>query len=190
MNLISFNKNLNPINLDISAKQCLFQELVPHTLIGITNVVHSLFRFQSTKSMVVCTSEALLGATRNGPRCTINECWGPKRPLLDFGHVVEVYWLCLQTKTVHQLLYSQANILTTLCSHLNISSYFWCSLLAMFVGQRLCINFFVSRANFLTTLCSHLDVTCSCYFWSNLLNVDVNYIYIHINIYSQLQLLP
>ena len=46
-----------------------------------------------------------------------------------------------------------------------------------FVGnvyrQILCINFFVSRANFLTTLCSHLDI--SCYFWSQLVDVDVNY---------------
>ena len=40
------------------------------------------------------------------------------------------------------------------------------------------LNFFVLRANFLTTLCSHLDVTCSCYFWSTLFNVDVIYIYI------------
>ena len=48
-------------------------------------------------------------------------------------------------------------------------------LLALSVGQRLCINFSVSRANFLTTLCSHLDVTCSCYFWFSLFNVDVNY---------------
>ena len=37
-------------------------------------------------------------------------------------------------------------------------------LLAMYVGHRLCIDFFVSRANFLTTLHSHLDVTCFCYF--------------------------
>jgi len=40
------------------------------------------------------------------------------------------------------------------------------------IGQRLCVNFYVSRANVLTTLRSHLDVTCSCYFWSNLFNVD------------------
>ena len=54
----------------------------------------------------------------------------------------------------------------------------------MFVGQRLCINFFVSRANFLTTLRSHLDVTCSCYFGSILFNVDVNYscVYIYIEL--------
>ena len=50
----------------------------------------------------------------------------------------------------------------------------------MSIGQRLCINFFVSRANFLTTLCLHLDVTCSCYVGSNLLNVDVNYSYIYL----------
>ena len=37
-------------------------------------------------------------------------------------------------------------------------------LLALSVGQRLCINFFVSTANFLITLRSHLDDTCSCYF--------------------------
>ena len=39
------------------------------------------------------------------------------------------------------------------------------SLLALSVGQRLCIDFFDSRANFLTTLRSHLDVTCFCYFY-------------------------
>jgi len=33
------------------------------------------------------------------------------------------------------------------------------NLLALFVGHRLCIHFFVSKANFLTTLRSHLDVT-------------------------------
>ena len=52
----------------------------------------------------------------------------------------------------------------------------------MFIGfvcrQKLCINFYVSRANFLTTSHSHLDV--SDYFWSNLFNVDVNFIYIYI----------
>jgi hypothetical protein len=32
------------------------------------------------------------------------------------------------------------------------------TLLALSIGQRLCINFYVSRANFLTTLCSHLDI--------------------------------
>ena len=49
-----------------------------------------------------------------------------------------------------------------------------------FVGsisrQRLCINFSMSRVNFLTTLRSHLNV--SCYFWSSLLSVDVNYNYV------------
>ena len=50
-------------------------------------------------------------------------------------------------------------------------------LLALFVGQRVCINFSVSRANFLTTLHSYLDITCSCYFWSSLFNVDVIYNY-------------
>ena len=46
-------------------------------------------------------------------------------------------------------------------------------LLALSIGQRLCVNFYVSiRANFLTTLRSHLDVTCSYYFWSSLFNVD------------------
>ena len=38
------------------------------------------------------------------------------------------------------------------------------SLLALFIGQRLCIDFSVLRSNFLTTLHSPLDVTCSCYF--------------------------
>ena len=42
--------------------------------------------------------------------------------------------------------------------------------------QRLCFNFSISRVNFLTTLRSHLNV--SCYFWSNLFNVDVNCSYI------------
>ena len=45
-------------------------------------------------------------------------------------------------------------------------------LLALSV-DRLCINFSVSRVNFLTTLRSHLNV--SCYFWSSLFDVDVNY---------------
>ena len=53
-------------------------------------------------------------------------------------------------------------------------------LLALFVGQRLCINFSVSRANFLTTLRSHLDITCSYYFWSSLFNVDFKYSYIYL----------
>ena len=48
-------------------------------------------------------------------------------------------------------------------------------LLALSIGQILCIGFCVSRANFLTTLRSHLDVTCSWYFMSCLFNVDVNY---------------
>jgi hypothetical protein len=54
-------------------------------------------------------------------------------------------------------------------------------LVALFVGQRLYINFYVSRANFLTTLRSYLNVTCSCYFGSSVFNVDVNYSYIHIS---------
>ena len=53
-------------------------------------------------------------------------------------------------------------------------------LLIAFIGsvcrQRQCVNFSVSRVNFLTTLHSHLNV--SCYFWSSLFNVDVNYSYI------------
>lgn len=32
------------------------------------------------------------------------------------------------------------------------------NLLALFVGQRLCINFFISRVNFLIILDSHLDI--------------------------------
>ena len=59
-----------------------------------------------------------------------------------------------------------------------------CFLLALYVGQRLCIGFSVLRTNFLTTLCSHLDVTCSCYFWSNLFNVDVNCSFICLENYS------
>ena len=61
----------------------------------------------------------------------------------------------------------------------SISNRFY-DLLALSVGQRLCINFSVSRANFLTILRSHLDVTCSCYFGSSLFNVDVNYSYIYL----------
>ena len=57
-------------------------------------------------------------------------------------------------------------------------------LLDLSVGQRLCINFSVSRANFLTTLRSHLDVACSCYFWSSLFDVDVNYSYIYLVNYN------
>jgi hypothetical protein len=47
------------------------------------------------------------------------------------------------------------------------------NLLALSIGQRLCVNFYVSiTENFLTTLRSHLDVTCSYYFWSSFFNVD------------------
>jgi len=53
-------------------------------------------------------------------------------------------------------------------------------LLALVIKQRLCINFFIWRANFLTTLRSHLDITCSCYLWSSLFNVDVNYSCTHL----------
>ena len=45
-------------------------------------------------------------------------------------------------------------------------------LLALFVGHRLCIDFYVSRENFLTISHSHLDVICSCYFWSSSFNMD------------------
>ena len=55
----------------------------------------------------------------------------------------------------------------------NTGDFIWnYALLALFVGQRLCIDFSVLRANFLTTLHSHLEVTCSCYFWSSLFNLD------------------
>ena len=57
-------------------------------------------------------------------------------------------------------------------------------LLALSVGHRLCINFYVTRANFLTTLCLHLDVTSSCYFLSTLFDVDVNYSYIYLVYYN------
>ena len=57
--------------------------------------------------------------------------------------------------------------------HSMIDGFFsWFYLLAMSVGQRLCINFYDSRANFLTTLCSHLDVTYPCYFWFGWFNMD------------------
>ena len=58
------------------------------------------------------------------------------------------------------------------------------TLLAMSIGQRLCINFSVSRVNFLTTLRSHSDITCSCYFGYNGFSVDVNYSYIYLVNYS------
>ena len=58
------------------------------------------------------------------------------------------------------------------------------NLLALSIGQRLCINFSASRANFLTTLRSYLNVTCSYYFCSCLFNVDVNYSYIYLENYS------
>ena len=53
-------------------------------------------------------------------------------------------------------------------------------LLALSIGQRLCINFFVPRANFLTTLRSHLDVACTRYFSSSLFNVGVDYSVVNI----------
>ena len=54
------------------------------------------------------------------------------------------------------------------------------TLLALSIGQRLCIDFSVSEANFLTTLRLDLDVIFSYYFLSNLFNVDVNYSIIYI----------
>jgi len=52
--------------------------------------------------------------------------------------------------------------------------------LALFAGQRLCMNFSVSRANFPTTLRSHLDVTCSCYFYlSSQMNEMVGLSFLH-----------
>ena len=69
----------------------MFQELVPHALIGITNVVYLLFRFQSTKNMVTFTNVACLEALVPGAQ--LKKSWGPKHPLMDFGHVVEVYLL-------------------------------------------------------------------------------------------------
>ena len=62
--------------------------------------------------------------------------------------------------------------------------------LAMYVGQRLCINSSVSRAKFLINLHLHLDVTCSCYFLSSFFHIYiyslslkniVNYIYFGIS---------
>ena len=47
----------------------------------------------------------------------------------------------------------------------------------MSVGQRLCIDFFVSRANLRITLRSHLNITYSYCFWSSLgLNVVVGWL--------------
>jgi hypothetical protein len=48
------------------------------------------------------------------------------------------------------------------------------NLLALSIGQRLCVNFYVSGANFLTT-CVHtwMLTTCSYYFWSSLFNMDM-----------------
>ena len=59
----------------------------------------------------------------------------------------------------------------------NIMQGWYMILFALYIGQRLCVNFYVSRANFLATLCSHLDVTCSCYLWSSLFNRNANYSY-------------
>ena len=56
----------------------------------------------------------------------------------------------------------------------------WLNVLALFVGQRLGIDFYVSRAKFLTTLRSHLDIACSCCFLSNSFNVDISYSFIYI----------
>ena len=67
------------------------------------------------------------------------------------------------------------NRLTPLSLHGKLSikkSWVTLCLLALSLGHRLCVNFYVSRAIFLTTLRSHLDVTCSYYFWSSLFNVD------------------
>ena len=65
-------------------------------------------------------------------------------------------------------------------NHFAFTLEYFMLVLVQFIGfvcrQRLCINFSISRVNFLTTLHSHLNV--SCYFWSSLLNVDVNYSYI------------
>ena len=58
------------------------------------------------------------------------------------------------------------------------------SLLVVSVGHRLCIDFTVSRAIFLTTLRSHLDVTCYCYYWPSLFDVDFNYSYTYLVNYS------
>ena len=58
----------------------------------------------------------------------------------------------------------------------------WLNVLALFVGQRLGIDFYVSRAKFLTTLRSHLDIACSCFFYPIHLMwilAIVSYIYYH-----------
>ena len=109
----------------------------------------------------------------------INSCGQVKAPRSKdhgtyFGRTYFVGFVCRQRLCINFFV-SRANYLTTLRSHLDISCYIWYSLLVMFVGRRLCINFFVSRVNFLTTLHSHLDGTCSCYSWSNLFDLNVNY---------------
>jgi hypothetical protein len=58
-------------------------------------------------------------------------------------------------------------------SLVDLQGHFPSRLLALSIGQRLCVNFYVSGANFLTTLRSHLDVTCSYYFWSSLLALSL-----------------
>ena len=83
---------------------------------------------------------------------------------------------------MHQLLRSKSKFPNHFAFTLGryLFMLFLSTLLALFVGQRLCINFVVSRVNFLTTLHSHLNVTCSYYIWYSLFNVDVNYGYIYI----------
>jgi len=71
---------------------------------------------------------------------------------------------CNKLSLAHQ----QANFQCMHSQLFNIICYLFC-FLALFVGQRLCIDFSVPvPANFLTTLHSHLDFTCSCCFWSSL----------------------
>ena len=73
---------------------------------------------------------------------------------------------------------SRANFLNHFA--LTLGRYLFLLFFIQFIGSicrwRLCINFSISRVNFLTTLRSNLNV--SCYSWSSLFNVDVNYSYI------------
>ena len=94
------------------------------------------------------------------------------------GLLVCVDFVC-RTKTMHWFLYFKRkfpnHFVFTLGCYLFM--LFWSNLLALSVGRRLCINFYVSRANFLSTLRSHSDVKCFCYFWYNWFIVDRNYLY-------------
>ena len=94
---------------------------------------------------------------------------------------MQLYHLSMPQPVQCFIMGSGASLPLIFCIHVRSGPIYWGGLLALSIGQRLCVNFSVSiGANFLTTLRSHLDVTCSCYFGSSLFNVDVicSYIYL------------